>query len=271
MEQTKKQSGFGIASLVLGIIGMILSCVCVGIIFDIIAIVLGIIAIADNPSRKGLAISGIITSVIGVIVFILFVAIMGSTDDSKNQDIPVIVETETNVDNDLEENTETEINAVTETEKPEDENAEVETETHIDETEVKGTEIASETEKQVSETMEEYKASCQEYNYKDVLRNPENYIGQRVKITAKVYSVHDKSWLNPVKYYFAYTNDEYDMWIGDEYGIFDYRDDGEFKILEDDIIAIYGEISEPQETTSLIVNSEELFCIDMKYAELISE
>lgn len=133
-------------------------------------------------------------------------------------------------------------------------------------TETENTEI---TESEESE--EEYKASCQKYTYKDVLRNPEDYVGQRVKITAKISSVHEKSLLNPTKYYFAYTNDEYDMWFGDEYGIFDCRDDGDFKILEDDVIAIYGEISEPQETASLITNSQEVFCIDMKYAELISE
>lgn len=126
-------------------------------------------------------------------------------------------------------------------------------------------------EEEVSETDDEYKASCTEYNYKDVLRNPDKYVGKRVKITAKVSSVHDKGLLNPVKYYFAYANDEYDMWLGDQYGVFDYRETEDPKILDDDVIAVYGEISEPQETKSLIVNSQEIFCIDMKYAELISE
>ena len=126
-------------------------------------------------------------------------------------------------------------------------------------------------EEEVSETDDEYKASCTEYNYKDVLRNPDEYVGKRVKITAKVSSVHDKGLLNPVKYYFAYANDEYDMWLGDQYGVFDYRETEDPKILDDDVIAVYGEISEPQETKSLIVNSQEIFCIDMKYAELISE
>lgn len=123
----------------------------------------------------------------------------------------------------------------------------------------------------VSESEDEYKASCAEYNYKDVLRNPDEYVGKRVKITAKVSSVHDKGLLNPVKYYFVYSNDEYDMWLGDQYGVFEYREAEDPKILDDDVITVYGEISEPQETKSLIVNSQEIFCIDMKYAELISE
>ena len=129
----------------------------------------------------------------------------------------------------------------------------------------------TDSEEEVSETDDEYKASCAEYSYKDVLRNPDEYIGKRIKITAKVSSVHDEGLLNPVKYYFVYTNDEYDMWLGDQYGVFDYRETEDPKILDDDVITVYGEISEPQETKSLIVNSQEIFCIDMKYAEIVSE
>lgn len=117
---------------------------------------------------------------------------------------------------------------------------------------------------------EDYKAECKEYAYKDVMRNPSDYIGEKIKITVKVSSVHEKSLTMP-KYYFAYSNDEYDWWMGDRYGLFEYRSEDDFKILEDDIITVYGEIAEPQETESAIVNSEEVFCIDMKYADLIKE
>lgn len=121
------------------------------------------------------------------------------------------------------------------------------------------------------ESEEDYKASCsKDFKYKDVLRNPENYVGQRIVIDVKVSSVHKEGLLTPVEYYFARANDEYDWWLGDEYGVFNYTDRN-LKILDDDVIRVWGEISEPQETASIIVNSEELFCIDMKYVELISE
>ena len=58
---------------------------------------------------------------------------------------------------------------------------------------------------------------------------------------------------------------------GDFYAVFDKRYDTSLKLLDDDVIIVWGEISAPQETQSLIVNSEEVFCIDMKYAELIAE
>lgn len=121
------------------------------------------------------------------------------------------------------------------------------------------------------ESEEDYKASCSsDYKYKDVLRNPENYIGQRIVLDVKVTSVHKEGILTPVEYFFARTNDEHDWWFGDAYGIFNYTD-GELKILSDDVIRVWGEISEPQDTQSIIVNSEERFCVDMKYVELISE
>ncbi len=120
------------------------------------------------------------------------------------------------------------------------------------------------------ESEEEYKASCEEYSYKDVLRNPEQYVGKRVKVTVKISSVHEQSWVNDTKYYFAYTESKYG-WHGDRYGVFEYRETQDPKLLTDDIITVYGEISDPQQTSSLIVTSEEVFCINMKYIDFISE
>lgn len=126
-------------------------------------------------------------------------------------------------------------------------------------------------EEEEAESEAEYKASCEEYKYKDVLRNPEYYVGERAKITVKISSVHEANWLNDRKYYFAYSNDEYDWWMGDRYGVFDARENQTLKLLEDDIITVYGEISDPEYTTSLIMSSSELFCIEMKYIDFISE
>ena len=124
-----------------------------------------------------------------------------------------------------------------------------------------------------AETEEEYKASCQEYNYKDVLRNPNDYVGQKIVIEMEISSVHSEDILTPVKYYFGYTKDEPDdtYYYGDFYAVFDKRYDTSLKLLDEDVIIVWGEISAPQETQSFIVNSEEVFCIDMKYVELIAE
>ena len=128
--------------------------------------------------------------------------------------------------------------------------------------------IPPETEYQESEM--DYKASCMEYKYKDVLRNPSDYVGQRVKVTVKISSVHEASWLNDTKYYFGSSETEYG-WYGDRYAAFDERHDTSLKLLSDDVVTIYGEIAEPEYTSSFIVNSEELFTIKMKYCDLVSE
>lgn len=119
--------------------------------------------------------------------------------------------------------------------------------------------------------MEEYIAQCQEYNYKDVLRNPSDYVGQKVKIVIEISSVHEASWLYNNKYYFGWSEGEYGYYTGDHYAIIDKRYDNSLKLLEEDIILVYGEIAEPESTKSYIVNSEELFTIDMRYVELLGE
>ena len=141
------------------------------------------------------------------------------------------------------------------------------TEIDVPETEIK----TEETEEQLL-TFEEYSAECQEFKYKDVLRNPSDYIGKKAKIEIEISSVHEESLLNAGKYYLGYSKDEeYDMYMGDYYGIFDNRYDTSLKLLEGDVIMVYGEIIEPEYTSSFILNAEELFCIDMKFVELISE
>lgn len=118
---------------------------------------------------------------------------------------------------------------------------------------------------------EEYIELCQEYDYKDVLRNPSDYVGQKVKVTIEISSVHEESWLNDTKYYFGYTEGQYGYYTGDRYGIFDCRQGDNLKLLSEDVITVYGEITNPEYTSSFIVNSEELFCINMYYVDLIDE
>lgn len=117
---------------------------------------------------------------------------------------------------------------------------------------------------------EEYKELCTEYDYKDVLRNPENYVGEKITITLRISSVHEAGFTNPTKYYFAYSKSDYG-WYGDRYAVYDTRDEQDPKLLSEDIIIVWGEIADTAQTSSLILNSEELFVINMKYVEIIDE
>lgn len=71
----KKYSGFAIASLVLGVIGLISSCVLFGIFPAIVGLCLGIVAVKN---KKKLGIMGIICSGIGLLVGILMIWLVAS-------------------------------------------------------------------------------------------------------------------------------------------------------------------------------------------------
>ena len=70
-ESNKSESeGFGIASLVLGIITALMFCTCISWITGILAIIFGIIQLVKG-NKKGMAIVGLITSGIGFVVSII--------------------------------------------------------------------------------------------------------------------------------------------------------------------------------------------------------
>lgn len=65
--------GFAIASLVLGIISILTCCCCeIGALFGIPGIILGGIAISKKYDGKGMAIAGVICSVIGIVICIVY-------------------------------------------------------------------------------------------------------------------------------------------------------------------------------------------------------
>lgn len=75
-----KQSGFGIASLVCGIAGILLACVAIGIVPAIAGIVFAIIALAQKNRGHGTAIGGLVCSIVGIITFFLAMFVFTSDD-----------------------------------------------------------------------------------------------------------------------------------------------------------------------------------------------
>lgn len=74
-------TGFGIASLVLGIISIFTGFCCINYILAVLAIIFGIVQIVRSK-QKGLAIGGIITaaiSIVGATIFWIFVSVAGSS------------------------------------------------------------------------------------------------------------------------------------------------------------------------------------------------
>lgn len=131
------------------------------------------------------------------------------------------------------------------------------------------------TDEQKEETLspDEYKAQCEEASYNDVMRNPDDYAGKKLKITVQIFSVSDK-W-STGKYYKAYTDDGSGHYFDKMVWIFDKRDedaDGYVKLLEDDIVTFYGEFNGLQETeNSLNGEKGEDFSLDAYYADIVEE
>lgn len=90
-----KQSGLGIASLVLGIIGLCLSCVVIGVVPCAIGLILAIIGLAQKDRGHGTAIAGLVCSVIGIGIFLLEVFVIGasSSDSSTVSNVSTVSET----------------------------------------------------------------------------------------------------------------------------------------------------------------------------------
>jgi len=89
--KTNGNTGFSIASLVLGILSLV--CCCIGylaILFAVASIVFGIISIKNNNENKGLAIAGIICSGIALVIYfiiLIFVGVAAIMDNSVKMDI----------------------------------------------------------------------------------------------------------------------------------------------------------------------------------------
>lgn len=89
MNQTP--SGMSIASLILGILSLLLCCIGIGGILGIIGFILGLVVLVNKKSGTGLAITGIITSILGMLLsFIVVVGIINSPDEFSSSSAPPI-------------------------------------------------------------------------------------------------------------------------------------------------------------------------------------
>lgn len=126
------------------------------------------------------------------------------------------------------------------------------------------------------EEMKSIKEQAIELDYKTVFRNPNEYIGKYFVVDVKILTVENGSWLSGYeKAYKSYTNDEYDMWFGNMIYLVDNREETEYgyvKILEDDIIRVWGKFDGLIETKNALngTRSEEM-SLNVLYTELISE
>lgn len=136
-------------------------------------------------------------------------------------------------------------------------------------------ETTTEAETNVAETEseDEFKASCKDIGYKKLLRTPEDYIGQRIVLTAEVQQIIDGGMFDDRKYYRIETdNDGSGYYYDDEYCMYDMRVNDDMKILEGDVLKIYGEFAGLETMKRVITGSkDEVPTVNVYYIELVSE
>lgn len=124
-----------------------------------------------------------------------------------------------------------------------------------------------------TESEDEFKSSCQEIGYKKLLRTPDDYAGQRIVITAEVQQVIEGGLFDDGKYYRVQTdNSGSGYYFDDEYFMYDNRVSDDMKILDGDVLKIYGEFTGLETMKRVITGSkDEVPAIKAYYIELISE
>ncbi|MEG1564632.1 MAG: zinc ribbon domain-containing protein [Bacteroides sp.] len=116
------------------------------------------------------------------------------------------------------------------------------------------------------EPKEAYIASCQTLDYTEISRNPSLYAGQRVLFSGKVVQVAESS--GNIVLRVDTSEDEYGLWEGTIYVTYEKPNDDESRILEDDIISLYGEFKGIKSYTAILGNEITVPEIKAKYVEL---
>ena len=98
----------------------------------------------------------------------------------------------------------------------------------------------------------EYKTACREIEYKDLMRNADDLVGEKVKLTGEVNQIvyESDSGDTESEYKVAVTKDEFDLYSDDV--ILYFTRGNSKKIIEDDVITFYGEVSGTESYTSVL-------------------
>ena len=116
----------------------------------------------------------------------------------------------------------------------------------------------------------EYKSSCEQLDFSKVVRNPDKYKGKLYKFVGEVIQCEETSaFLSDDKILtlrINVTKDEYGFWNDTVYVTYTLTA-GKDRILEDDIVTVYGECDGAETYTSVLGNSVTLPAFNAEYIE----
>lgn len=122
-----------------------------------------------------------------------------------------------------------------------------------------------ETIRRLGKTEEEYKAECVYVSYEDIARNPDNYKGTFAVFSGQVAQVQESG--NNVVIRLNVTRGAYGIWEDTVY--IEYtKAQNESRILEEDIITVYGQLNGIKTYTAVLGNSISIPHLKAKYVEI---
>lgn len=126
--------------------------------------------------------------------------------------------------------------------------------------------IRIEEEKKLKEEQEKqaFLSSCQTYTFEQLARNPDNFKGTNVKLTGEVVQVMEGVYSNSLRVNIT-KEGKYTTYYKDTIYVNYVPKEGEDKILEDDIITIYGTAQGDYSYTSTMGATITLPFVDGKY------
>lgn len=114
---------------------------------------------------------------------------------------------------------------------------------------------------------EEFKANCEMVPYDDVARKPGDYTGTQVVFSGKVIQVVQEGD-NKTILRVNVTQTKYGAWDDTLYVEYKRKADNESRILEDDIITLYGKMNGIKSYTSVLGNEVSIPYILVEYIEI---
>lgn len=119
-----------------------------------------------------------------------------------------------------------------------------------------------------------YKNKCKSLSFKDLSRNPDKHKGEKLKYTGQVIQVQeDEHWLDDnttVDLRINVTKDKYGLWDDTIYATVELPKNAD-RILEDDIITIWGECDGKYSYTSVLGSDVTLPKINIEYYSVKSK
>ncbi|WOC33427.1 MULTISPECIES: hypothetical protein [Caproicibacterium] len=111
-----------------------------------------------------------------------------------------------------------------------------------------------------------FKKGCAAFDYKSIARQPDNFIGKKAKFTGQVAQVIED--LSGTALRVNVTEDEYGLWSNTVYVRYSYPESSSPRILEDDIITMYGTLDGLETYTSTLGASVTIPALNAQYIDI---